>query len=473
MNLSLVSLVLCSGLACVTAEPALAQPKNVALSFAFKMGCGNIEPQEHDYNESKMKALQISGTKICRINIYPRYYEGNGNAVHADIDTTVLRARKYGLRPYFLFNYYGMYWNRDKIKLGSKERWQNIGKNFATRYKPNSAWFKSQNIANWGVELWAAFNEPDLEHFSKLGNNDWLWIPATSADPNSAPDTFDGNYRDALEGFADGVHSASTRLKVINGGFMAQNAFRDYTCGGYATAIADLFNSGKLNGLNLHTYNDAQWAPLFSEGIANESSAYRQFREVKRASGIKSDPDFYTDEFNYKNPERDDGKSQVNDERTARNLLTMIWTNMGVVKDDGKTPATQMLMLWSLFPVESTYTTAESLDPYVPRLPAKTYSFVAKITNDLKFSSLDPFGSGEFVMQSKTRKLWAWINAPGYSNKSGTSYVVTNIPRTAKKLELFGWDGFNGPRKTVTLKGQSSVTFDNLATGETYMILAS
>ena len=433
------------------------------------MGSGNFDLQYNSEFDRQFQILNANGVQMCRINAYPGdYWNGSQAVTPANMDAAILKAKSYGITPMILFSYYAFNLDQAGITLGGTAKWQAVGQAYANRYRPNSPWLVSQGISNWGVSIYTAFNEPDLGANNSPAHGA---LPATSSASNVG--VFGGNYRDNLAALSDGIKGVDSSLKVINGGFMAQNAFRDYTCGGYATAIADLFNNGKLDGLNLHTYNDAQFAPLQGEanGANTEWAAFRQFLKVKQRVGITRDIDFYTDEFNYKNVDTWGGTYDEN--RTAKNLFTVIWQNLGAVKNDGATNATKMALLWSLFPVESTYTTSESYSPYVPRAAAKTYKFVADQTAGTEFQSLDPFGKGEWTLAGNGKKIWVWTNYLGYTNRYNTAWTVTGIPTNTGQLKVYGWDGFNGARQTINLSaGQTSATISGLATGETYMVVS-
>lgn len=71
---------------------------------------------------------------------------------------------------------------------------------------------------------------------------------------------------------------------------------------GYATAIVDLINNGKLAGFDLHTYNDNTYAPI----VDNQNEFYwrycaqADFNEIQEEIGITRPIKFYATEFSYK-----------------------------------------------------------------------------------------------------------------------------------------------------------------------------
>ena len=425
------------------------------------MGCGNFSLSNAADWDSRFAALKSAHMTMCRFGLSPNeYWNKASNAPNLSADAFVLKAHAAGITPEVLFEYYGRFYPGDLI--GPESKWKAIGQAFAARYGPNSAWLKSQNITNWGISLFQAFNEADLSGV-------WGTIPKNAADPLSTQ--FGGNYHDALRGLADGIHSVSSSLKVLPGGFATANAYTDYSLNGFGAAVADLWNNKTLDGMDLHVYNDNQYAPLFFKDNTSMFCAYTVFQRVKQKLSLTADPDFYCTEFNYKNP--DSSASTVDDDRTAKMLLTQIWTTLGAVKNDGHTPATKLAFLWSLFPVESVYTTVTTLTPYTPRSPAKTYQLVAELTDGLSFTNLDPFKSGTFTLASKNKTMWVWINQPAYSSLAGTTMTLSGIPAHTDEIKLYGWDGFNGPRRTIPLSGQSSVSITGLSEGETYMAVAA
>lgn len=425
------------------------------------MGCGNFAPYNAADWDIRFAALKSAHMTMCRFGMSPGDYWDKAKSVpKLTADAFMLKAHAAGITPEALFEYYGRFYPNDLI--GPESKWNAIGREYAARYSPNSAWLKSQGISNWGVSLYQAFNEADYSGV-------WGAIPKNAVNPLN--DKFQGNYHDALRGLANGVHSVNPALKVVPGGFATPNAMTNYALNGFGAAIVNLWNSGTLDGIDLHIYNDHQYAPLFPKTNINMFCAYYVFRKVKQTLGITTDLDYYCTEFNYKNPDVSSGT--VDDDRTAKMLLTQIWTTLGAVKNDGHTPATKLAFLWSLFPVEPIYTTVTTLTPYTPRSPAKTYQLVAELTNGLKFTSLDPFKTGTFTLGSKTKKMWVWIDQPGYSTLAGTTMTIAGIPPYAKKIELYGWDGYNGPRQTIPTNGQSTVSISGLSEGETYMAVAS
>jgi hypothetical protein len=440
------------------------------------MGSGNFDLQYNSDFGIQYDILRDNGVKLARINAYPTdYWNGSAPVTSVVMDNTIKQAYSKGITPIMHFSYYASNLTEFGIPLGSKSKWYAIGQAYATRYRPNSPWLQSQGINNWGVTIYLALNEPDLYVWWTRG--DYNGVPHNSGMPinSSSPynSQFGGNYHDALEGLSDGVKGVSSTLKVINGGFATQNSARSYTCTGYASGVADLFNNGKLDGLNLHTYNDAWQAPLYPDaGWNNEWSVHRQFALVKSNSGITRDLDFYSDEFNYKN--YDTYGASFDEDRTARQFFTVLWQHLGVPKNNG-TSATKMAMIWTLFYGEDIYRTwnGDSLVPYSPRKSARAYYFVAQQTAGMEFATLDPFNSGEWTMTGGGKKAWIWTNMRSYTNRLNTPWTVTGIPSGTSQLRVYGWDGFNGPRQTINLTaGQTSATISGLAENETYMVMS-
>lgn len=384
------------------------------------------------------QTLNTIGIGMTRVNLYPQYYYADNAPTPERLDSMMLQSYQHGITPMILFEYYGSYEKNGQL-LGNYDKWYSIGQAFADRFRPNGKWAQANGIQNWGVTIYTALNEPDVENL----------ISKT-------------DYHNALEGLADGVHSVDKSLKVNPGGFAKANSNSDYTLGGYGPAIADLYNSGKLDGIDLHTYYDIQYAPMKG---TYKYSAQSNFDSVKRASGITADVNFYATEFNFK-------KRLITEEEAAKGFFTAIWDNLGVVKNDGKTPATQFAFPWSLFNSATTdtfYGLSSSPDSWVPVTRGKTLENVIEKTKGMSFISLDPKKTGEYVLNGSSKKLWVWQNLDYWTNHPGTSYTINGLPNGTYKLEVIGW---NGVRQTIAISGKTSYTINNLAVGETYMFLA-
>lgn len=221
--------------------------------------------------QAQYRALNIARTRTTRFNLYPGTYwnSGNSTATPQSIDAAILQAYSYGITPMILFEHYGGYGSP-----GDYNKWYTIGREFALRFAPNSAYLQSQGISNWGVDILEAMNEPGI---------------------NTAIDKTE--YHEALRGLADGAHSVRADVRVIPGGYASPNAYRDFRVNGYVPAIADLLNNGTLAGIDLHTYNDDQYAPLVG---SLDFSTHRAFAEIKSQCGITRDIEFFSTEFNYK-----------------------------------------------------------------------------------------------------------------------------------------------------------------------------
>jgi subtilase family serine protease len=414
-----------------------------------KMGGGNFVDGETGTDiVNRYTALSILGARMCRMNLYPDNYYVGSAAVPTLQDAAILQAHANNITPMFLFEYYGDY-AQQGIPLGGYSKWFAIGRDFATRFRPNSPWLISQGINGWGVSVYSAMNEPDNEGL----------IPTNGTN----------SYQNALEGLADGVHSVDASLKVIPGGFMAENAYNDSTLNGYGTAIASLLNNGKLDGIDLHTYNDIENAPIVEPGGNSDTfdrSPQSDFDSIKTTLGITRDINFYSTEFNSKN----DPSQGLDENAAAKLFFTCIWANLGVVKNDGHTSATQFAFPYTIFDSDdSTYSLNTQLSPWVPRARGTTMQLVLDKTAGMEFVTLDPKGRGEFILNGNNKKMWVWTNYATWSSIFGTSYTVTGIPVGATKLEVFGW---NGLRNTIQLSGQTSYTVTGLALRETYMFLA-
>ncbi len=408
------------------------------------MGSGNInENVTASEIATKLVILKSNGVKMIRLansGYYDQY--GTGGTSEKRLDSAMIWCYRAGITPTFLFEYYPDF----PYPINIKSQWIEIGKNFATRFHPNSAWLVSQNILNWGVTIYQAINEPDI---------------------NQGIDK--KKYHDALEGLADGVHSVDTALKVLPGGYATPNAYSNYTCQGYAQAITDLLNNGKLDGIDLHTYASI-WAPL----AWYSHSSQHDFDAVKQACKVTRDINFYCSEFNY-NRTGAEGvptiASRISQDKAAQYFLTQVWDNLGVAGNNG-TVVSKMVLAWTLFSTveqDSGYGLCASLNPYSPVRRAETYALVARLSSGMAFTRADPKSTGEYELEGNGKKLWVFQNLPNWTNHYGTKFTINKIPSGSTKLEMYGWDGL---RKTIPIAGKTSITVDSLQ-AETYMYLFS
>jgi hypothetical protein len=417
---------------------------------------GDMTPEVN----SQFAILAAAGAHAMRMSVYPYWYVGP-DGVTPDPekeDAQILAAHERGVQTIIIqFEYVGEYAKHTDPpnQLGDASKWKGIGHAFAQRFAPNSAFFTSHGIRDWGVRIFEAMNEADNDKESP--------IPLTGA----------SSYYSTLEGLADGVHEVDPTLAVVPGGLCTECSSHSHTCNGYALAIAPLLNSGKLDGIDFHTYNDIKYAPIIdTDGqVTFDFSPQAAFDNVKKACGITRDINFYCTEYNFKA-----GEQGIDENLAAKRLLTCIWANLGVVKSDGHMPATKLALVWNLFnTVEKDQTyglTASNAKPgedWAPTARGKTLQMVMKLTGGMTFTHLDPLGRGEFTLEGNGRKIWVWQNYPRFSSIAGTRYTVTGISASAKRLKVYGWDGL---RKAIDLHGESSVTIDDLGERETYMFVA-
>lgn len=424
-------------------------------------GSGNFTTGDKEATaQSQFATLRAAGAEAIRMDVYPYNYWDGEKALPEKMEKQILEAHEAGVKKMILlFEYQGSYQKVHDApnQLGDYDKWHSIGEAYAQRFSPNSPWLKARGILDWGINIFAAFNEPD-------GENPKDFIPKTG--PSS--------YYSSLKGLADGVHSVNPALAVIPGGFMAENAWLDHTLRGYGLALAPLWNDGTLDGIDLHTYNDIKYAPIIREdgSVVFTSSAQAGFDAVKKECHITRDINFYTTEYNFKA-----NTQGIEEPLAAKRFLTCIWNSLGVVKNDGKTPATKLALVWNLFLTDKedqfdggTYGLVLKQDPLTPTDRGKTYRLVLSLTKGMEFTSLDPKGHGEYVMEGAGKKLWVWQNYVNWTDMPGTSFTVNDIPAKATKLDVYGWDGL---RKSIPLSGKASYTVGDLRPNETYMFLVT
>ena len=407
-------------------------------TLRYRIGGGNIVTHLTGAPTAQMyQALRGVGAKLGRVNSYG-WRDLDRKPTPRNFDAAMLEAHQHGIDPIVLLEYDGSYQNLQPPQpIGSYDEWFAAGQAMARRFRPNGEWGLENGIRNWGATVFTAINEPDV-----LAN-----IPHDA-------------YRDALAGFADGVHGIDATLRVVPGGFASCNSQLDETLRGYGAAIAGLLESGRLDGIDLHTYYNAKWYPITS---GRAFSVQTCFDRIKASMTLKRDINFYATEFNISR----DGAWE-NPKRAAQLFLTALWDQLGVVRGDGRTPATMLAFPWNLADtgrIEGPgYAMAASEAPWKPDPRAKVLRMVLDLAGDMRFTSLDP-AAGRFALENDTAQLLVWQDLPGWTDRPGAVWEV-QLPDGVADAELWGWDG---KRRTLRLSG-GKVVISGLSGNETYML---
>lgn len=355
-----------------------------------------------------------------------------------DFDAEMLQAHKNAITPMILLEYEGSYQTLNPPQpIGSYDDWFAAGQAMAKRFRPNGEWGKERGIIGWGATIFSAINEPDVQQS----------IPRE-------------DYHDALKGLADGVHSVDPALKVVAGGFATCNSHRDATLRGYGPAIADLFEDGRLDGIDLHTYYHSKWYPI-TKGI--EFSVQTCFDRIKQAIGLHRDIKFYATEFNVARlDDWDDPKL------AAKLFLSAFWDQVSVVGADGKTPAMALAFPWNLgdtIRVDGpAYAMAATENPWSPDPRSIVLRMVLQIAGDMTLQSIDK-PRGLTTLADANAELVVWQNLPGWTDHPGRTLDL-ELPDWARTIEVWGWDGL---RRRVSVSGGHAV-LDGLDENETIMI---
>lgn len=408
----------------------------------FRVGGGNMVTHLAGGPTAQLyAALQGVGAKTGRMNSYG-WRDLQRRPTPRDFDAAMAEARLNGVTPIILLEYDGSYQTLNPPQpVGSYAEWFAAGRAHAQRFQPNGEWGRERGVADWGVTIFTAINEPDV----------LATIP---------PEAF----RDAMAGLADGVHSVNPALRVVPGGFATCNSQGDATLRGYGPAIAGLLEDGRLDGIDLHTYYNARWFPL-TRGRA--FSAQSCFDRVKAAMGLKRDVNFYATEFNVA---RDD--AWTDPKVAARLFLTGFWDHMGVVRADGRTPATVLAFPWNLANTERVdgpaHAMAETEDPWSPDPRAEVLRTVLRLAGDMTFVALDPRGAGTFVLEGPAGRLFVWQNLPGWTDRPGSRWEV-ELPDWARWVELWGWDGL---QRTIPVSAGGKTVIEGVRENETSMLFA-
>ena len=404
----------------------------------YRIGGGNIATHLTGAPTSQLyEALHEVGAKLGRMNSYG-WRDLNRVPNARNFDAAMLEAYSNGITPVILLEYEGGYqFLQPPQPIGSYEDWFAAGQAFAKRFRPDGEWGREHGIAGWGVTVFTAINEPDVQ----------------ASIPRDA-------YRDALAGLADGVHSIGNSLRVVPGGFATCNSHGDATLRGYGPAIAGLLEDGRLDGIDLHTYYNDKWYPLTR---GREFSAQTCFDRVKTAMDLHRDINFYATEFNVA---REGAWSDPN--VAARLFLTAFWDEVSVVHSDGHSSASALVFPWNLADTGQTegpaYAMAAAQQPWAPEQRAIVLRTILRLAGDMRLLSLDR-RDGKFTLEGENGQLLVWQNLPGWTEMPGQVWEV-QLPGWAHRIELWGW---NGLLRKIQVEG-TKLRIDGLNANETYML---
>ncbi|CAL8981940.1 hypothetical protein RHODGE_RHODGE_02875 [Rhodoplanes serenus] len=429
----------------VSRVPVQAQPAGRAggdlgaVPLRWRVGGGNLVTHLAGAESRQLyTALTGIGARLGRMDSYG-WRDLARRPTPQDFEAAMREAHRNGIVPIILLEYEGSYQFLDPPQpIGSYDDWYAAGRVHAERFRPDGTFWREHGIRGFGVTVYTAINEPDVQ----------------ATIPHAA-------YRDALAGFADGVHSIDPALRVVPGGFATCNSHGDAMLRGYGPAIADLLESGRLDGIDLHTYYNARWFPLTR---GRTVSAQGCFDRVKAALGLRRDIAFYATEFNVAQVE------DWADPRLAASLfLTGLWDHLGVVRADRRSSATVLAFPWNLADtgrIEGpAYAMAAAEDPWRPDLRAEALRLVLDLAGDMRFTALDPDRSGTYRLEGDDGMLLVWQNRPGWTDRPGPTWTV-ELPGWARMAELWGFDGL---RRVVPVHGGMN-ELAGLAENETHMV---
>ena len=406
-----------------------------------RTGGGNLTASESPSRaESLFEALAATGGSIVRLNSYG-WRDAAGHPAPATMDAAIGQAYAHKVTPILLLEYYqGRYASQTPQPIGSYEQWRTVGMALAARFRPGGDWARQHGVNGWGVTVYSAINEPDIDNL----------IDKTA-------------YHDALAGLADGVHAIDPSLRVIPGGFATCNSALDPTLRGYGTAIADLLNDRKLDGIDLHMYYHDRWFPIAN---GRDYSAQHCFDAVKRAAGITRDINYYSTEYDIA---VDDKSGAVPDgPRAADEFITAFWDQMGVVGDKGE-PVTVAALPWELGkmpgPEPQAYAMTASIHPWHGDARGELFRSLMRLAGGMHFVHADPQHTGQFELADNNARLIVWQDRPNWTNDPGTSFHLTLSP-DEHNVEVWSAQGLLQKTRCTT---HPTCEISGLTPGHTYM----
>eukprot|EP00039_Didymoeca_costata_P006512 m.90946 g.90946 ORF g.90946 m.90946 type:complete len:457 (+) comp13283_c0_seq1:117-1487(+) len=438
---------------------------HIGVDNTLLIGGGNVGTSGYVTNETiqQLRILKSIGANGCRTNLYPGAYLSGGKdwskpTPENALDEFMQAAANYSIMPMILFEYYADYY--PKMGFGTEEQWFGIGKVFASYVRPGGEWIRKEKLLNrvypegYGVTRFTAINEPDDEN---QFTNDTL---------TPGPE----EYAAAIRGLARGVKSVDATLSVMPGGFMSVNAFDDCTLRGLGKHLAPLWNDGTLDGIDLHTYYDVQYAPMKN---TFKHSSQANYDCIMTANNITTPIKFSSTEFNFK-------ARLVSDEQAAPRFLTSMWDALTVSTLGGINLGT-LAFPWNLFEETQSipqFALAESFSPYKPNARGKVFQMVLEILNmcTWKFVGIQTrdLGVSQLRCIDSNTTLFVWQDLQGWSTVYQTNVFEVEVYNNLKNVSTYGWDGLRGTQKLPPPRpgySMNRVNVTGIQGNETYMFV--
>ena len=420
------------------------------------------------------EAANIVGMGAARGNLNHHEYWRDGKPVTDKLER-IIGWYRYGLQPKLLFNHYP---NSDE-EIGGYQKWYNIGRAFAEKYRPNSDFLLSYGIKDWGITDYMAFNEP-VWHVIRH--------PGTMS-PES--------YAEALKGLADGVHSIDSKLNVSPGGYtfpLWQTVLSEHPKLeelALIKAVVPLFNDGTLHCFYLHPYVNRR-------DFQKSRSAQQIFTQAKEVLGITRDIPFGVVEFCFAgsyiiDDKKDSGRGidknaniaehfgEETEEEKAFGFMAAMWDNLSVTGDMGQ-PITHCVLAWeplTTYLGNPNWGLAIQKAPYEGRLAANTIQMNSWLTEGMSFTSID-HEEEVFVLEGNENRLIVWQNWEGWSSIASDTFKIRDIPIGTERIDVFdalSWKSYAGssgtpsPLQQIEIVDQDEIEVRNLKNDRTYLFM--
>ncbi|MEO1236604.1 MAG: carbohydrate-binding protein [Planctomycetota bacterium] len=343
--------------------------------------------------------------------------------------------------------------------------WYQVGRSFAQR-------FGSQ------IEVYGMLNEVD--------HADSVEDPAIVAQ--------------TLEDFADGVRSVSTSYLVSTPSIGGTPQILS-KANSFLTAIAPVINSGKVQVLNLHSYQDAKANQLSNILETGEWRPSQNFIDRKADNGITANVWKSAGEFNFRAwPGRADYDGTP--DLQGAGFFTTMWDQTTTFGNGGRNDRRHLFAVpfhisndengqdgkrYRGFHMADDFTyhsnngsgngDGNGTYTWTPAAKGLAMRNILETTAGMNFVDSDPLGKGVAVMRGGGKKLWMWHNRDFFSNLNDPPFVeITGIPSNINSIKVLRWNSsISSPFKTITTNGATSVTVDAATYfpyGETYAIVA-
>lgn len=252
----------------------------------------------------------------------------------------------------------------------------------------------------------------------------------------------------------------------------------------YGSYLAPLFNGANANQRRRLDALDIHFYPYRVDGLNDTLQGNYNWWSQALTVKITRDVPLILTEMNYRIPD-----ASVSQDQAGINGFSHYWNVLAFRNQHGRF-ATQHLGFWDpliLQPVAPNWSggyetglwmlgMAKQLNPWKGNERGRAIRLLAQLTKGMRFTAVDDV-RGVYTLEGSSgsfaRKMYVWHNRPNWTNTPGARFKVQKLPARASRVDVYAYNCMDDNGNVLVYKSldvgpnQASVTFDNLAQGQT------